>query len=74
MANKPFLAPQKENTSVWCKTKLKTVESRAPEATRVAKTSENSKQTQIGMITEHSNGDVHVLRTVKNGVSTAAPL
>ena len=39
-----------------------------------AETSGNSKRTQTWMITECSNGDVQVLRTVKNGVSTVAPL
>ena len=70
MANKPFPVLQSKNTSVWCKTKHKTVKSRDPEARRVAKTSGNSRRTQTWMITECSNGDVQVLRAVKNGVST----
>jgi len=70
MANKPFPAPQRQNTSVWCKTKHKIVESRDPEAGRVAETSGNSRQTQTWMITKYSNNDVQVLRTIKNGVST----
>ena len=36
-----------------------------------AETSGNSKRTHTWMITECSNGDAQVLRTVKNGVSTA---
>ncbi|CAL5420664.1 unnamed protein product [Camellia sinensis] len=67
VVNKPFPAPQKQNTSVWCKTKHKTVESRGLEARRMAETSDNSRRTQTWMITECSNGDVQVLRTVKNG-------
>ena len=39
-----------------------------------AESSGNSKRTQTWIITECSNGDVQVLRTVKNGVSTVAPL
>ena len=39
-----------------------------------AENSGNSKQTQTWIITECSSGDVQVLRTVKNGVSTVAPL
>ena len=35
-----------------------------------AETSGNSERTQSWIITECSNGDVQVLRTVKNGVST----
>ncbi|KAF5931579.1 hypothetical protein HYC85_027750 [Camellia sinensis] len=62
--------PPKQNTSVWCKTRHKTVESRDPEAGRVAETSGNSGRTRTRMITECSNSDVQVLRTVKNGVST----
>lgn len=73
-ANKAFPALQSKSTSVWCKTKHKTVESRDPEARRVAETSGNSRWTQTRMITECSNGDVQVLRTVKNGVSTAVQL
>ncbi|KAF5942214.1 hypothetical protein HYC85_019856 [Camellia sinensis] len=38
-----------------------------PEARRVAETSGNSKRTQTWMITGCSNGDVQVLRMVKNG-------
>ena len=60
--------PSKQNTSVWCKTK--TIESGGLEASRVAETSGNSRRTQTRMITECSSGDVQVLRTVKNGVST----
>ena len=71
MPHKAFPAPPRQNTSVWCKTRHKTVESRDPEARRVAETSGNSRRTQTWMITECSNGDVQVLRTVKNGVSTA---
>ncbi|GMP24241.1 hypothetical protein CsSME_00001575 [Camellia sinensis var. sinensis] len=67
MAHKPFPTPPRQNTSVWCKTKHKTVESRDPEARRVAETSGNSRRTQTWMITKCSNGDVQVLRTVKNG-------
>ncbi|GMP44422.1 hypothetical protein CsSME_00013359 [Camellia sinensis var. sinensis] len=37
-----------------------------------AETSGNSRRTQTWMITECSNDDVPVLRTVKNGVSTPA--
>ena len=59
-----------KTTSVWCKTRHKTIESRDPKAGRVAETSGNSRRTRTRMITECSNGDVQVLRTVKNGVST----
>ena len=52
----------------------KIVESRDPEARRVAEASGNSRRSQTRMITECSNGDGQVLRTVKNGVSTVAPL
>ena len=74
MAIKPLPAPQRQSASVWWKTKQKTVESRDPKARRVAETSGNSKRTQTWIITECSNGDVQVLRTVNNGVSTVAPL
>ncbi|KAF5947261.1 hypothetical protein HYC85_013218 [Camellia sinensis] len=70
MVYKPYPDSQRQNTSVWCQTKHKTVEFGDPEARRVAETSGNSKRTQTWMITECSNGDVQVLRTVKNGVST----
>ena len=54
----------------WCKTKHRTSRLRGPEARRAAGTSGNSKRTQTWIITERSNGDVQVLRMVKNGVST----
>ncbi|KAF5936194.1 hypothetical protein HYC85_027323 [Camellia sinensis] len=63
MAHKPFPAPPRQSTSVWCKTRHKTVESRDPEARHVAETSGNSRRTQTWMITECSSGDVQVLRT-----------
>ncbi|GMP31476.1 hypothetical protein CsSME_00005674 [Camellia sinensis var. sinensis] len=43
MAHKPFPAPPRQCTSVWCKTRHKTVESRDPEARCVAETSGNSR-------------------------------
>ena len=70
MPHKAFPAPPRQNTSVWCKTRHKTVEFGDPETRRVAENSGNSKRTQTRIITECSNGDVQVLRTVKNGVST----
>ncbi|CAL5378517.1 unnamed protein product [Camellia sinensis] len=68
--SKAFPAPPRQNTSVWCKTRHNTVESRGPEARRATETSGNSRQTQTRVITKCSNGDIQVLRTVKNGVST----
>ena len=56
----------------WCKTKHKIVKLRVPKARHVAVASQNSERTLTWMITECSNGDVQVLRTVKNGVSTAS--
>ena len=70
----PYPSSQRQNKSVWCQTKHKIVEFGDPEARRVAAPSGNSKRTQTWMVTECSNGDVQVLRTVKNGVSTVAPL
>ena len=40
----------------------------------MAETSGNSKRTQTGVITKCSNGDVQVLRTIKNGASTPTGL
>ncbi|GMP93753.1 hypothetical protein CsSME_00043458 [Camellia sinensis var. sinensis] len=74
MAHKPFPAPPRQSTSVWCKTRHKTVESRDPEARRVAETFGNSRRTQTWMITKCSSGDVQVLRTVKNEVELCSPL
>ena len=73
MANKLLPASQGKNASVWCKTRRQKVESRDPEARRVAESFGNSGRTQTRMIIECSNGDVQVLRTVKNGVATAGP-
>ena len=66
--------PHKQNTSVWSTTKHKTNKSRGLEARRATEISENLRRTRIWMITECSKGDVQVLRTVKNGVSTVTPL
>ena len=69
-----FPPSEAQNTSPWCKTKHRTGKLRDPEAKCAAEASGNSKRTQTWMIIERSNGDVQVLRTVKNGVSTVAPL
>ncbi|GMP96864.1 hypothetical protein CsSME_00045324 [Camellia sinensis var. sinensis] len=64
-----FPPSEAQNTSPWCKTKHRIGKLRDSEARCAAEASENSKRTQTWMITERSNGDVQVLRTVKNGVS-----
>ena len=70
-----YFPPSKAKQQVFdAKTKHKTNKSRGLEARRVAEPFENSRRTQTWVIIECSNDDVQVLRTVKNGVSTVAPL
>ncbi|KAF5953591.1 hypothetical protein HYC85_006447 [Camellia sinensis] len=63
MPHKAFPAPPRQNTSVWCKARHNTVESRDPKARRATETSRNSRRTQTRVITKCSNGDVQVLKT-----------
>ena len=71
MANKPSSSLKSKTTSPWSTTKHKIDKLRDPKARRAVETFGNSKRTRAWMIIECSNDDVQVLRTVKNGVSTA---
>ena len=71
MANKPSPSLRSKTTSPWSTTKHKIVKLRDPKARCAAETFRNSRRTRAWMITECSNDDIQVLRTVKNGASTA---